>query len=311
MEITLATSHNKTAVCCLSSLNLAKYDEWKDTTLVEDLVTFLDNVLQYFIILAPKCSDSLHKAVYSATQERSIGLGTLGFHSLMQQKGYALDSRECYKENYYLYKSIQEKAYAQSELLGTTRGVPNDCAGSGFRNAHLLSVAPNASSASIVNASPSIEPWASNCFNAQGRAGSFLVKNKELEKVLETLGQNTTEVWGSILSNDGSVQHLEFLDEKLKEVFKTFKEVSMKSLIDLAATRQEFICQSQSLNIKVTENITLQEMSDIHFYAWATGVKTMYYCRAEAPTKTVAGGYNTNPLNSVKVDMVTCKACEG
>lgn len=305
------TSAKRTAVCCLSSLNLEKYGEWKDTTLVQDLVRYLDNVLEYFIRLAPP---QLKRAVYSATKERAIGLGTLGLHSYLQSKMIPFESgafgaaSECYK----IYSSIKEKAVAGSQQLAQERGEPSDCRDSGMRNSHLLALAPNASSASIVGASPSAEPWAANAFNAQGRAGSFLIKNVYLEQLLDSKGKNTKEVWNTIINDNGSVASLDFLSDHEKKVFATFSEINQTWVVELAAIRQEFICQSQSLNFKVRKDMTMQEFSDIHVLAWHKGVKTLYYCRAEAAQKTsLQVGQPDTPLHRVEVDFEGCLSCEG
>lgn len=312
-EIVLMTSSKRTAVCCLSSLNLEKYDEWKDTTLVEDLVRFLDNVLEYFIRLAPP---QLKRAVYSAYKERAIGMGTLGLHSWFQKNNIPFESgmgaaSECHN----LYSSIKEKAVESSKQLARERGEPSDCLGSGMRNSHLMAIAPNASSASLVGVSPSIEPNAANAYNAQGRAGSFLIKNQYLEQLIERLGKNTEEVWNSIIKNEGSVQHLDFLTDHDKKVFATFKEIDQRWVIELASIRQPHICQAQSLNIKVRKGITKQEMSDLHMLAWVKGLKTLYYCRAEEAHKTQLEmkALPDQPLNAVKTDddFGTCLACEG
>lgn len=303
------TSAKRTAVCCLSSLNLARYDEWKDTPIIEDLVRYLDNVLEYFIRLAPP---ELNRAVYSAVKERAIGLGTLGFHSLLQKNDIAFESQEAASFNYNLYRTIKERAVGGSKQLAKERGECSDCVGSGMRNSHLLAIAPNASSSDIADESPSIELWAANCFNAQGRAGSFLMVNKYLKAVLEKMGKYTKEVRDSILEHDGSVQHLDFLSDHQKKVFKTFIETDMQWVIEHASIRQPFICQSQSLNIKVRKDITKQQFSDLHMLAWAKGIKTMYYCRAEGANKTSVAASGA-PLNQMQVDIDfnTCKSCEG
>ena len=303
------TSAKRTAVCCLSSLNLAKYEEWKDSTIVEDLVRYLDNVLEYFIRLAPP---ELNRAVYSATKERAIGIGTLGFHSWLQKNNVAFESSEAASMNYNVYKTIKERAVESSKQLAKERGECSDCAGSGMRNSHLLAIAPNASSSDIVAKSPSIEPLAANAFNSHGRAGSFLVFNDYLKALHEEKGQWTKEVRDSILENDGSVQHLDFLSEHEKNVYKTFIEIDPQWLIEHASIRQPFICQSQSLNIKVRKDITKQQFSDIHMLAWAKGIKTLYYCRAEGANKTSVASSGA-PLNQIQVDIDfnTCKSCEG
>jgi len=314
-EITLWTSEKRTAVCCLSSLNLDKYDEWKDTQIVEDLVRYLDNVLEYFIRLAPK---ELSKAVYSASKERAIGLGTLGWHSYLQSKMIPFESggfNSAIQHTHLVYGNIKKKAVAASLMLADERGEASDCVGSGMRNSHLLAIAPNASSSSLVGVSPSIEPWKDNCFVADGRAGAFLIKNKYLEKTLEKYGQNTKETWKSIQDNGGSVQHLEYLSDLEKEVFKTSSEVSPMYIIEQAAARTPHICQATSVNIFVTADITKEEMSDIHMAAWAKGVKTLYYCRAEGADKANIGTGADKPLNAVSVRKKIeydngCVACE-
>lgn len=313
-EITLMTSSTRTAVCCLSSLNLEKYDEWKNTNLVKDLVKLLDNVLEYFIRLAP---DTLKRAVHSASKERAIGLGTLGLHSYLQSKMIAFESggfNSSSHLNDLIFKRIKEKAVHASKELASVRGEPDDLIGSGMRNSHLLAVAPNASSSNMVGASPSIEPWNANAFNAQGRAGSFLIKNKYLKKVLQELDKDTEEVWKDIITNEGSVQHLEFLSNDVKAVFKTASEINPMWVVELASIRQKHICQSQSLNIFVDADTTLQEMSDIHMRGWKQGVKTFYYCRSKPAVRANLGTGGEKPLNSVPVkaniEYDECLACQ-
>jgi ribonucleoside-diphosphate reductase alpha chain len=315
-EVTLMTSDKRTAVCCLSSLNLEKYDEWKDSGLVKDLVRLLDNVLEYFIRLAPPV---LSKAVYSASMERSIGIGTLGWHSYLQKHMIPFESGgfdSAAQHTSILYSSIKQQAEDASKELAITRGEAQDCVGSGFRNAHLLAIAPNASSADIVGASPSVEPWAGNAFNNQGRAGSFLIKNKYLEKELDKIGLNTKEVWDGIIANEGSCQHLAELDDHTKKVFKTAREINPMWIIELASLRQQYVCQSQSINIFVPEDITMQEMADVHIVAWKKGLKSLYYCRAKAAGKVSVGTGGETPLNSIQVRQKIewageCLSCEG
>lgn len=322
-EITLMTDEERTAVCCLSSLNLDKYDEWKDTSLVADLVTFLDNVLEYFIENADQ--DKLKRAIYSAKQERAIGLGTIGLHSYLQSKSIPFESREAAQACYYIYKDIKEKAEKQSRRLGAHRGEAPDCATTGFRNSHLLAIAPNASSADLLgrmisttcgsayntSPSPSIEPLAGNAYNSQGRTGSHLICNEHLLKLLESKGVNVMEQVDKVIADNGSVQQLDCLTEHEKKVFKCGNEINPMWIIELASIRQEFICQSQSVNIFVRKGITLQEMSDIHMYAWKKGLKALYYCRGEAARKIGTG--SEQPLNSVPVviEYGTCLSCEG
>jgi ribonucleoside-diphosphate reductase alpha chain len=316
-EIVLMTSEKRTAVCCLSSLNLEKFDEWKDTNIVQDLVRYLDNVLEYFIRLAPP---ELSRAVYSASKERAIGLGTLGWHSYLQSKMIPFESgglNSAAQETHKIYSLIKQRAEEESQRLAKIRGEAPDCQGSGFRNSHLLAIAPNASSADLVGASPSIEPWAANAFNSQGRAGSFLIKNKYLDKWLTENNMNTPEFWDDVIRNDGSIQHRDDVPDNVKAVFKTFSETNPMWIIELAAIRQEFVCQSQSLNISVPADITKQEMSDIGIAAWKKGLKGMYYCRAQGATKiSVSTNGQQMPLNSVpvraKIEYDTeCLSCQG
>ena len=315
-EITLMTSFKRTAVCCLSSLNLEKYEEWKDTNIVADLVRLLDNVLEYFIRLAPK---ELHRAIYSASKERALGIGTLGWHSYLQSKMIPFESGgfdSAVHHTHRLYGDIKNKAVEESLRLATLRGEAPDCQGSGMRNSHLFAIAPNASSSSLVGASPSIEPWAGVAFNAEGRAGSFLIKNKYLRDVLVSYGKDTPEIWSSIVTNEGSVQHLEFLTDLEKAVFKTAYEINPMWVVEQAAARQGYICQSQSVNLFVPADITAQEISDIHVAAWAKGLKSLYYCRSKSATKANVGTGTDRPLNAVAVRTKIeydggCLACEG
>lgn len=313
-EITLMTSAKRTAVCCLSSLNLEKFDEWKDSQIVEDLVRFLDNVLEYFIRLAPP---ELKRAVYSAIKERAIGVGTLGFHSYLQSKMIPFESggaNSAVSENYKIFSTIKERAVASSKKLAEERGEPDDCRGSGMRNSCLLAIAPNASSSDFVGVSPSIEPLSYNGFMGEGRAGAFLYKNKWLEKLLEEKGINNKETWDKIILNDGKVDSLEQLTEFEKSVFKTAREIDQRWCIEHVAVRQPFICQSQSCNIWPPKKCTRQYMSDLHFYAWVRGLKTMYYVRADKPQKTYLNNVEQNqPLNHVKIDfdLSECLSCHG
>ncbi len=308
------TSAKRTAVCCLSSLNLDKYDEWKDSTIVEDLVRYLDNVLEYFIRLAPS---ALKRAVYSAQKERAIGLGTLGYHSYLQRHKIPFESggaSSAASITYEIYKTIKDRAVISSKQLASERGEPDDCYGSGMRNSHLLAIAPNASSSDMVGVSPSIEPWAANVFLSEGRAGSFSIKNPHLEKHLAEIGLNTDEIWDKIRANSGSLQGINGLPDWMYEVYKTFSEINPKWIVELASIRQPHICQSQSLNIKVRKNITLQEMSDIHMLAWSKQLKSLYYCRAEAAGKIVTKVEDiSQPLNSVQVNInfEECLSCQG
>lgn len=314
-EISLYTSEKRTAVCCLSSLNLERYEEWKDTTIVEDLIRMLDNVLEYFVQLAP---EELWRAVRSARKERSIGLGTLGWHSYLQRNRIPFESGgfdSAIQHTNMIYSMLKQRAEAESIKLAAERGEAPDTEGSGFRNANLFAIAPNASSSSIVNTSPSIEPWNANAFSANGRAGSFLIKNKYLEELLEEKGQNTDKVWRSIITNEGSVQHLDFLDEDEKKVFKTAFEIDQRWIVEQATHRQKYICQSQSLNLFVMPDISKAEMVDLHIQGWLKGLKGFYYCRSKAATRAKVGTGGDKPLNAVNVKVTVepteCLACEG
>ena len=278
-EIHLPTSADRTAVCCLSSLNLEYYDEWKDTTIVRDLVRMLDNVLQFFIDEAP---DTITRAKYSAERERSIGLGAMGFHSLLQRHGVAWESVAAREINRTVFDHIKSEASAETELLAQERGEYPDGVGSGKRNSHLLAIAPNASSGIILSTSPSIEPMKANAYTHRTRAGSFLVKNKYLEQLLEEKGENNESTWTSIITKKGSVQHLPFLTEGEKAIYKTADELDQNWVVNHAAERQEFICQGQSVNLFFPSGAEKSYVNKVHFSAWSKGLKGLYYLRTES-----------------------------
>jgi ribonucleoside-diphosphate reductase alpha chain len=278
-EIHLPTSAERTAVCCLSSLNLELYDEWKDTTLVEDLIIMLDNVLEYFIENAP---DTIARAKFSAERERSIGLGAMGFHSLLQKHGVAWESDHAREMNKVVFEDIQSRAISQTEKLAQERGEYPDGIGTGRRNAHLMAIAPNASSGIILSTSPSIEPSKANAYTHRTRAGSFLVKNKYLEEVLERHSENNESMWTSIITNKGSVQHLPFLTEGEKAVFKTAQELDQNWVVQHAADRQPYICQGQSVNVFFPAGAEKSYVNKVHVKAWKEGLKGLYYLRTEA-----------------------------
>lgn len=322
-EIQLMTDEHRTAVCCLSSLNLDKFDEWKDTDIISDLVKLLDNVLEFFIALAPP---QLKRAIYSAKKERAVGLGTLGFASYLQRKGIPFESGgfgSAVQTNHKIYSYIKNKAVEASKILACERGEPDDCKGSGMRNSHLLAIAPNASSSSLINVSPSIEPFAGIAFTAQGRTGSFLIKNKHFERVLNEYAYNNDKndnwvekQWKSIIDNEGSVQHLDWLDDHNKKVYKTFSEIDQRWVIEHAATRQPFVCQGQSVNLSIPADASAQKVSDIHFEAWRKGLKGLYYYRTNSKVKATVGDGTSNPLNAIPVKSSYendegCLACEG
>jgi len=280
-EITLPTSEDRTAVCCLSSLNLEYFDEWsKDETFIEDIVRMLDNTLTDFIKKAP---DNMWRAVNSAKSERSIGLGAMGFHSHLQRNGIALQSPMSMGPNIKIFKHIKKKCDEANLLLGKERGEAPDLKGTGKRFSHMTAIAPNASSSIICgNTSPSIEPLRANAFSQKTLSGSFLIKNKYLEKLLEEKGKNTKDVWKSIISSRGSVDSFDFLTAQEKNVFKTAIEIDQAWLVDLAAERQKYICQAQSLNLFFPPDVNVRRLNNVHKRAWVKKLKTLYYCRSEA-----------------------------
>lgn len=303
-EIHLPTSDDRTAVCCLSSVNLEKYDEWKNTSMVADLIRFLDNVLQHFIDNAP---DNLSRAVFSATQERSLGLGAMGFHSFLQMKGIPWESPIAQVWNKHMFSSIKVDAYLETKLLAQERG---ECADvKGVRNAHLLAVAPNANSGILCGTSASIEPIQSNAYIHRTRVGSHLIKNKYLEGVLETYGKNDDDTWQSIVSNDGSVQHLDFLTDVEKEVFKTAFELDQRWVVQHAADRQPYICQGQSVNLFFPAGTNKAYLNVVHLDAYKKGLKGLYYLRTKAERKSES--VNTKVERVALKDFEECLSCSG
>ena len=280
-EITLPTAEDRTAVCCLSSLNLEYFDEWsKDEMFIEDIVRMLDNTLDSFIKSAPS---TMWRAVKSAQSERSIGLGTMGFHSYLQKSGIALQSPMSMGPNLKIFKHIKTKCDKANMLLGKEKGEAPDMKGTGKRFSHMTAIAPNASSSVICgNTSPSIEPLRANAFSQKTLSGSFLLKNKYLEQLLEKKGMNTKDVWSSIITSGGSVQHLDFLNAQEKNIYKTAIEIDQAWLVDLAAERQKYICQAQSLNLFFPPDADVRRLNSVHKRAWTKGLKTLYYLRSEA-----------------------------
>ena len=310
-EITLPTDEDRTAVCCLSSVNLEEYDEWKNNDLfIPDLIRMLDNVLDHFIHNAPP---ELHRAVYSARQERSLGLGAMGFHAYLQRHSIPFESVIAKVRNKSMFREIKEKANEATKLLAKERGECPDAVGHGVRNSHLLAIAPNASSSIICgNTSPSIEPYRANAFVQKTKTGSSLLKNEYLEHCLDEIGMNNADIWQSIITHDGSVQHLDFLDKDTKDIFKTGVEMDQRWLVEFAADRQEHICQSQSLNLFFPANVSKQELHAVHMMAWKKGVKTLYYLRSEAIKR--ADNVSDEALRQYIFDSIsdeTCLACEG
>ena len=287
-EIMLATGEDqygrdRTAVCCLSSINAETYDQWKDEPgFIEDVMRMLDNVLQDFIDRAP---DGMADAVYSATRERSVGLGLMGFHSLLQKKGVAFESAMAKSLNMRLFNHIRRGADAASKVLAEERGACPDAADQGImeRFSHKMAVAPTASISIICGGtSAGIEPIPANIYTHKTLSGSFTVRNKFLEEVLERHGKNTDGIWASILEAEGSVQHLDFLEAHEKDVFKTAFEIDQRWVIEHAADRAPLICQAQSLNIFLPGNIDKWDLHMLHWQAWEKGVKSLYYCRSKS-----------------------------
>ena len=313
-EIHLPTNEDRTAVCCLSSLNLELYDEWKDTSIVRDLIRFLDNVLQYFVDNAP---DTLQRAKYSASQERSLGLGAMGYHSYLQK--HMIPFEQSGVINKEIFSFIRSEADAETLTLGKERGEAPDMKGTGRRNAHLLAIAPNANSSMIVSTSPSIEPHKANAYTHRTRAGSHLIKNKYLSKLLEKYNMNKSEVWTGIVTNRGSVQHLQFLTDEEKEVFKTAVELDQIRLIELAGQRQKYLDQGQSLNIFFPAGASKKYVQQVHFRAWETECKGLYYLRTEVSNRTenITTKVELNKLtdltdySEVKKSEEECVSCQG
>lgn len=285
-EITLATGpdhlgNDRTAVCCLSSINLETYDEWKNHPLfIEDVMRMLDNVLQDFIDNAPA---PMAKAAYSAMRERSVGLGVMGFHSYLQSKQIPMESVMAKVWNKKIFAHIRSQADRASIILAEERGACLDAQEAGLmeRFTHKIAIAPTASISIIAgNSSPGVEPYAANSFTQKTLTGSFVVRNKHLVKLLEEKGHNNDDTWSSIATHEGSVQQLEFLSQEEKDVFKTAFELDQRWLVEHSADRTPFICQAQSVNVFLAGDIDKKELHDIHYQAWKKGLKSLYYCRS-------------------------------
>jgi ribonucleoside-diphosphate reductase alpha chain len=281
-EIVLPTDEERTFVCCLSSLNIEKWEEWKDTNIVQDLIRFLDNVLQSFINNAP---DSLKKARYSAEKERALGLGTLGWHGFLQSKGVPIEGggfNSSVQWTHIIYAEIFKRADQESRKLALERGEPDDMIGTGRRNSRLMAIAPNANSADLLDTSPSIEPYFRNVFLKDTRAGTFKVKNRHLEKILKDRGFDTDDVWTSIDKNGGSVYHLDFLTDDEKKVFATSMELDQHWLVELADNRGYYVDQAQSLNLFFPHGSSRKYVNSVHMkFLDSTNVLTLYYFRTE------------------------------
>jgi ribonucleoside-diphosphate reductase alpha chain len=316
-EIHLPTSEDRTAVCCLSSLNLEYFEEWKETNIVQDLITYLDNVLQFFIDNAP---DDISRARYSAERERSLGLGAMGFHSYLQSKSIPFESALASGSNRKIFSFIKEKAVEQTKILGSLRGEYLDGEGTGVRNSHLLAIAPNANSSIICGTSPSIEPWKSNAFAHRTRAGSHLVKNQSLEKLLEEkrLQMGKTKEWkirqwDSVIQHEGSVQQLDYLSDWEKDVFKTAFEIDQHWIVEHGGVRQSYICQGQSLNLFFPSGTDKSYVNSVHIMAYNSGCKGLYYLRTNSSktAEAVSQKVERVALKGHGDDDEGCMSCQG
>jgi ribonucleoside-diphosphate reductase alpha chain len=325
-EVILPTDMQRTAVCCLSSVNLEYYDEWKnDEFFLRDIAEMLDNVLQYFI---DNCPDTISRARYSATRERSIGIGALGFHAYLQKMQIPFESVLAVSKNKQIFKYIRDKLNQANIELGKERGEAPDAEGTGYRFSHMLAIAPNASSSIIMgNTSPSIEPYRANAYRQDTLSGASLNKNKWLNQVIEKYLQqknenaeiNTEEyndIWSSIIANDGSVQHLTWMSDWIKDIFKTAMEIDQRWIIQHAADRQLYIDQGQSVNLFFRPDVNIKYVHAVHFMAWKQGLKTLYYCRSEKISKAdkIAKKIERKVIEEINmkklIDEETCLACE-
>jgi ribonucleoside-diphosphate reductase alpha chain len=309
-EITLHTDESHSFVCCLSSLNLAKYEEWKNTNLIYDATFFLDGVMEEFIQRA-KGLAGFENAVRSAQKGRALGLGVLGWHTYLQEKGVPFEGLLSQFETRKIFSQIKIESERASMDLAEAYGEPLWCVGTGMRNTHLRAVAPTVSNSKLSgNVSPGIEPWAANVFTEQSAKGTFIRKNPTLESVLEDVGLNNEEIWDKILEDGGSVQGIERLDDILmgdhdipaKEVFRTFKEINQLELVNQAGIRQQYVDQSVSLNLAFPSEATPRWLNQVHMDAWKKGVKTLYYVRTESVLR---GDIAANAMDP------SCLSCDG
>ena len=308
-EITLHTDESHSFVCCLSSLNLSKYDEWKDTDLIYHATWFLDGVMEEFIQRA-KGLRGFENAVRSAVKGRPLGLGVLGWHTYLQDRGIPFEGLSAQYETRKIFSQIKIESERASRDLADVYGEPLWCVGTGMRNTHLRAIAPTVSNSKLAgNVSPGIEPWAANVFTEQSAKGTFIRRNPVLESVLEDNEINTEKIWNQILADGGSVQNIEELDgllmgdwdEPVKNVFKTFKEINQLELVRQAGIRQQYIDQSVSLNLAFPSEATPKWINKVHMEAWKQGVKTLYYTRTESVLR---GDLATAAMDD-------CVACDG
>jgi ribonucleoside-diphosphate reductase alpha chain len=315
-EIALHNSEEESFVCVLSSMNVLHYDEWKDTDAVETMTMFLDAVVTEFLTKIEDIRDNgtiegkrgffyLEKAYNFAKRQRALGLGVLGWHSLLQSRGLAFDTRDTARLNVEVFKLIKEKSYAASEKLAEMFGEPEYLKGYGRRNVTLNAIAPTTSSAFILGqVSQSIEPIWSNCYVKDVAKMKVTIKNPVLKKVLAELGKDTKDVWNSIKQNDGSVQHLDFLSDEQKDIFRTFAEINQSSIINQAAVRQDYIDQSQSLNLMISPDMPTRDVNKLLIEAWQLGVKTLYYQHSMNSAQAFA-------RKKLNLNDLQCVACEG
>ena len=301
-EITLHTDETHSFVCCLSSLNLAKYDEWKNTNLIYDATYFLDGVMEEFIQRA-KGMKGFENSVRSAVKGRALGLGVLGWHTYLQSNGLAFESQEAIFKTHEIFGKIKLESERASRQLAIEYGEPLWCVGTGLRNTHLRAVAPTVSNSKLSgNVSAGIEPWAANVFTEQSAKGTFIRKNKQLEKELRKLSMNNKETWNKILEDGGSVQGLD-IPQHIKDVYRTFKEINQLELIKLAGIRQQYIDQSVSLNLAFPSEATPRWLNQVHLEAWKAGIKTLYYVRTESVLR--------GDIAAAAMDPNACNACDG
>ena len=321
-EIILPTNEQRTAVCCLSSLNLEYFDDWKNNTrFLKDVAEMLDNVLQFFIDNAP---DEIARAKFSAMNERSIGVGALGFHAYLQKNNIPWESSVAVGANKQMFTHIRKRLDTANKTLGSERGEAPDAKGTGNRFSHLMAIAPNASSSILMgNTSPSIEPYRANAYRQDTLSGSHLNKNKFLRAIVAKEAEGKPDnweqqQWSSIIAHDGSVQHLNWMEDWHKDVYKTAMEIDQRWVIQHAADRQEFVDQAQSLNVFFRPDSAIVYIHTIHFMAWKLGLKTMYYCRSDKIAKADKVSKKIErevikeiDLSSLMTEEGACLACEG
>lgn len=321
-EIILPTNVERTAVCCLSSLNLEYFDEWsKNDLFIQDVAEMLDNVLTYFISNAPT---AIARAKFSAERERSIGVGALGFHAFLQSKNIPWESAMATGQNRKIFKHIREQLDKANLKIGKERGEAPDAVGTGQRFSHVMAIAPNASSSILMgNTSPSIEPFRANIYRQDTLSGSTTNKNRYLDRLIKKYCEkdkklNYDEVWSSIIANDGSCQHLDFLKENEKDIFKTAMEIDQRWIIQHAADRQEYIDQAQSVNLFFRPDTDVKYLHATHYQAWKQGLKTLYYCRSEKIGRAdrVAKKIERKVIQEIDLKQLAseeevCLACEG